>query len=181
MALVETSTRSGRTAAQVHALAAPSTRFANWNFCNFWCSAGASDSISSFKAFVLLYGDFCRTHISPLHPIQSHFQQKVLCGPEGRPSRRRQNPSECESYGCSDAAQLNLQCMLTEFVFGFDSDFILRALLQLVCEEQPPWLLLPLQSMLSRLVIEHGQVYSRMFLTALTFLVSLIPLSSCSN
>ena len=48
--------------------------------------------------------------------------------------------------------------MLTSFVFGFDSDLIMRALLRLVCDEQPAWLLLPLQSMLSRLTVEHGQV-----------------------
>lgn len=48
--------------------------------------------------------------------------------------------------------------MLTEFIFGFDSDVIVRALLQLVCVEQSPWLVLPLQSMLSRLIVEHGQV-----------------------
>jgi hypothetical protein len=48
--------------------------------------------------------------------------------------------------------------MLTEFIFGSDSDLIMRALLQLVSQDQPSWLLLPLQSMLSRLIVEHGQV-----------------------
>jgi hypothetical protein len=48
--------------------------------------------------------------------------------------------------------------MLTEFIFGSDSDLIMRALLQLVSQDQPSWLLLPLQSMLSRLIVEHDQV-----------------------
>jgi hypothetical protein len=61
-------------------------------------------------------------------------------------------------HGCSDASQAHLQSLLTEFIFGFDSDVIVRALLQLVCVEQLPWLVLPLQSMLSRLIVEHGQV-----------------------
>ena len=94
-----------------------------------------------------------------LNPLYCFFTAlQVLCGQEGRPSRRRQSPVECEMHGCSDASQAHLQSMLTEFIFGFDSDAIVRALLQLVCVEQSPWLVLPLQSMLSRLIVEHGQV-----------------------
>ena len=100
---------------------------------------------------------FCLPLSTP-SPFIITFSFKVLCGEEGRPSRRRQYPDECALYGCSDLAQGHLQGMLTSFVFGFDSDLIMRALLRLVCDEQPAWLLLPLQSMLSRLTIEHGQV-----------------------
>ncbi len=179
MAPLETSTRSGRTAPQVHALAAPSTRFANWNFCNFWRSAGACDTsffIQKASCVVQLIALKLLSNVYlSSYPIQSRFHQKVLCGQEGRPNRRRQNPSECESHGCNDVAQLRLQGMLSEFVFGFDSDFILRALLQLVCEEQPSWLLLPLQSMLSRLIVEHGQVICACFSLLWHFLPHYYP------
>jgi hypothetical protein len=103
---------------------------------------------------------------------------QVLCGQEGRPSRRRQNPGECEMHGCSDASQAHLQNMLTEFIFGFDSDIIMRSLLQLVCVETSPWLVLPVQSMLSRLIVEHGQVachFFTFFLYSKQFALTCLP------